>query len=112
MVTDPGVSCQEGHLWNPSSDLSLSFDIPGERNQLGSRLAPAGSRLFLFPRKASGEAVIRGPQAPKILCFRLLSKRKHSPSLWMELRFTGYSVAGCPRAVSLSSPCAISAWHR
>ena len=49
VVTVPGVSCQEGHLWNPSSALSLSFDIPGERNQLGSRLAPAGSRLFLFP---------------------------------------------------------------
>ena len=31
VVTVPGVSCQEGHLWNPSSALSLSFDIPGER---------------------------------------------------------------------------------
>lgn len=51
VVTAPGVSCQEGHLWNPSSALSLSFDIPEERNQLGSQLAPVRSRLFLFPPK-------------------------------------------------------------
>ena len=112
VVTAPGESCQEGHLWNPSSALSLSFDIPEERNQLGSQLAPARSRLFLFPRKASGEAVIQGPQAPEILCFRLLSKRKHSPSLWKELRFTGDSVAGRLGAVALSSLCTTSAWRR
>lgn len=72
VVTAPGVSCQEGHLWNPSSALSLSFDIPRRRTAWSQRLL---SKLAssVFPRKASGEAVVKDPST-EILCFRLLSK--------------------------------------